>query len=318
MPGESTGSIKHARRVLAQIRAVPEVDAALGLTHAVLEREREGPARRAGVAELLSVVGVDGDPSAVPGLLGLDAGRWLRRADEVVIGRRLSRDRQVAVGDRLRLGGRVVAVVGVGRLRGLGLGDDSLIYMDYDTLRERADLGDRVTTIAVRTANPADVRARLAEIGSLTASEPQELVARIRQAQATSVAINWIISLLALGIGALFVSSMLGRSVVERRLEFATLKAIGLPGRTILLIVALEAVLISLAATLVGIGVSRVFGVLIDVYVAAPYGIASLYAIDLRAVLIVLALALGLGLLAGLAPARRATAVDPVEILREA
>ena len=50
---------------------------------------------------------------------------------------------------------------------------------------------------------------------------------------------------MALAIGALFVSSMLSRSVVERRLEFATLKAIGIPSLTILLVVAAEAVLVS-------------------------------------------------------------------------
>jgi putative ABC transport system permease protein len=129
---------------------------------------------------------------------------------------------------------------------------------------------------------------------------------------------NWIMSLMALGIGALFVSSMLGRSVVERRLEFATLKAIGLSNRTILLLVAFEALLVCVVATLLGIGLSLLMGVWINTALAEQYGFENLYQADLAAFVTVLALALALGLAAGLLPARRATRVDPVDILREA
>jgi putative ABC transport system permease protein len=111
---------------------------------------------------------------------------------------------------------------------------------------------------------------------------------------------------------------MLSRSVVERRLEFATLKAIGIPGRTILMVVAAEAVLVSFVASLIGIGVSLFFGLLINATIAVQYGFESLYSADVVSFLVVFLLALGLGVIAGLAPARRATRVDPVDILREA
>lgn len=123
---------------------------------------------------------------------------------------------------------------------------------------------------------------------------------------------------MALGIGALFVSSMLGRSVVERRLEFATLKAIGLPNRSILMLVTLEALIVCLVATLLGIVVSLLMGMWINTSIAEQYGFENLYRADLVSFATVLALALALGLLAGLLPARRATHVDPVAILREA
>ena len=126
------------------------------------------------------------------------------------------------------------------------------------------------------------------------------------------------IRLVMLAIGALFVSSMLSRSVVERRLEFATLKAIGIPSLTILLVVAAEAVLVSFVASLIGIGVSLFFGALLNATVAVQYGFESIYSADVVSFMIVFLLALALGVIAGLAPARRATRVDPVDILREA
>jgi putative ABC transport system permease protein len=96
------------------------------------------------------------------------------------------------------------------------------------------------------------------------------------------------------------------------------MRAIGIPNRTILITIAGEALVICVAAWTVGVGVSTLLGHLINVYVAPAYGEESFYAADTRLFLIVFALALGLGVVAGLSPAREATRVDPVEVLREA
>jgi putative ABC transport system permease protein len=199
-----------------------------------------------------------------------------------------------------------------------GFTSDALVYLDYAALQERAGFGDVVNAIAIDASQPDLVRKRLADLGRLTLSTPAELVRQAEQATAADLIGHWIISLLSLSIGALFVSTMLGRSVVERRLEFATLKAIGLPTRVILLVVALEAVVICLVAAVLGVGLGLATGWLLNAALAPSYGIESIYAVDVFSFLIVFLLALGLGLVAGLLPARRATRVDPVEILREA
>jgi putative ABC transport system permease protein len=112
---------------------------------------------------------------------------------------------------------------------------------------------------------------------------------------------------------------MLGRSVAERRLEFATLRAIGIPTRTILLTVGSEALLIGLVAALVGMVLSQVIGEgWINPALAPQYGLDFFYVADAKTFAMVFALALGLGVVAGLFPARQATRVDPVEVLREA
>jgi hypothetical protein len=91
LPGESPGKIQHARNVLnvlTQIRGVPGVQEAIGAIIWPMERERADRVRRSHEpTELVSVVGVDGDPTAVPGAVVLHAGRWLRRSDELVVGR---------------------------------------------------------------------------------------------------------------------------------------------------------------------------------------------------------------------------------------
>lgn len=318
LPGDSPGTIKHARNALSRLRGLPGVNAAVGVMTWSLERERPGPRRRDEPTELISTLGVDGDPALVPGMLLLREGRWVRRSDEVVLGSKLSREKGVVIGDSLRLGGRDFTVVGIGRLRGFGFSGDSMAYLDYRALRQRAELGDVVGVIAVDTAQPELARERIPELGSLTSFSPPELVAQAEAVNQTAVVLYWIFNGLSLAVAALFVANVLGRSVAERRLEFATLRAIGIPSRTILLTVALEALLVSVVAGAIGIGLSRLMGGGINGTVAPAYGIESLYSADAGIYAQVAALALGLGLVAGLLPARQATRVDPVEVLREA
>lgn len=318
LPGETPGAIKHARHTLSQVRALPAVDAAVGVMTWAMERERPGPRRRDEPTELVTTMGVDGDPTLIPALLDLKEGRWLRRSDETVLGPKLSREKGLGVGASIRLNGREFTVVGIGKLRGFGFSTDAVAYLDYRAFRQRAEVGDVVSVIAVDTPRPEEARARIMALGSLATFDPAELVRKAEEVNATATAMRWILIILTLTIAALFVSNMLSRSVIERRMEFATLRAIGVPRRTILFTVGGEAALVSIVAGFVGIGVSLLLGAVINGIVAPTYGIESLYAPDAKLFVLVFALALSLGLISGLFPARSATRVDPVEVLREA
>jgi putative ABC transport system permease protein len=318
LPGDNPGTIEHARHVLSQIRAAPGVSAAVGTLSWTLEREHERVRRRDERSEMITAVGVDGDPTAVPGMLLLDQGRWIQRTDEAVLGRKLSRDRGLPIGSSIRLSGRDFTVVGVGRLRGFGFNGDAAAYLDLRALRERADRGDIVNIIAVDTTQPELTRSRIATIDSLAVYDTADLMRLAAESQAADRVSNWLFTGMTLLIAALFVSSLLGRSVSQRRLEFATLRAIGVPTRTILLTVASEAILISVVAGIVGVGISATLGALINGYMAPAFDIETLYVVDAGLYATVFALAIGLGLAAGLFPARRATRVDPVDVLREA
>jgi putative ABC transport system permease protein len=318
LPGQTTGTIRDSRWVLSQARASPGVSAALGFMAWTLERERPGPKRSDEVRDLISAIGVEGDPYDIPNMVVLNRGRWVRRADEIAVGDKLARERGIGLGDSLRLNDREFTVVGIGKLRGAGLAADSVVYMEHRALRQRANITDTFNFVVVDTADPVGTRARLAELDGLSIYDPNDLVNLAYEANQTGSVIRWIFNLLTLVIATLFVSNMLARSVAERRLEFATLRAIGMPRGTILRTVAAEALLVTLAASLVGFGVSAGLGSLLNTLVAPQYGFETLYNPDARLITIVFALAMSLGLIAGLGPARQATRVDPVEVLREA
>ena len=319
LPGESPGKIQHARNVLTQIRGLPGVQAAVGAITWPVERERADRTRRGDEpTELVSVVGVDGDPTVISGAVVLHAGRWLRRSDELVVGRRLAHEKRLAIGDTLRLNERDFRIVGVGRMRGVGYGSDGYAYMEYRALRQRAELGDVVNLVIVDTTRPELARERIPELDTLAVDSPADLVRQAVKLMETGVVMQTILIGMTLAIAGLFVANVLGRSVTARRVELATLRALGIPSRTILLVIAGEALFVVLLATIIGIAFSLAMGWLIDTYLAPLYGIESLYVADAPLFPTVLLLALALGLLAGLVPARRATRVDPVEVLREA
>ena len=318
LAGETPGTIEDARHVMAQLRGLPGVTAVLGQMTWTLERERPGPRVRDAPKELLTVMGVEGDPNDIPGALRLDQGRWPRRTDEIMLGAKLAREKQLRVGESVRLAGRDFTVVGVGRLRGFGFSGDSYGYVELQSLRQRASIGDVVNMIALATESPSVTRQRIDDLDSLSVFSAADLIRLAEEANQAGVVIRFIMVLLTLVIAALFVASMLSRSVAERRLELATLKAIGVPGGTIIWSIAGEALLVCVAAYFVGIGMALFFGYLINELVAKSYGFESLFAVDAGSFVLVFVVAVGLGLLAGLLPARQATHVDPVEVLREA
>jgi ABC-type antimicrobial peptide transport system permease subunit len=318
LPGDTPGVIKQAGHSLAQIRALPGVNEAIGITASSLERDQGGPRRKDAPKDLILTMGIDGDPTMIANALVIEQGRWIRRQNEVFIGTKLGKEKRVAIGDSLRLNEREFRVVGIGKLRGAGFTSDAVAYIDRQALRQRADVGDNVSFVVVDTAQPETTRSMIHELGSYGVQNFADIRREIDRVYSTALALYWILIALTLAIAGLFVSNMLSHSVAERRMEFATLRAIGVPSSQILLTIAVEATVISIAAWFVGLLVSFALGGGINAYVAPQYGIESLYTADAQLFALIFALALGLGLISGLYPARKATHIDPVIVLREA
>jgi ABC-type antimicrobial peptide transport system permease subunit len=190
--------------------------------------------------------------------------------------------------------------------------------MDFGAFRQRAGVGDVVSVVIIHSSDPARTQQRLIDLGGLDVDTPADLIAKAEQVNQTGIVINLVLIGLTFVIASLFVSNMLARSVAERRLEFATLRAIGVPRRTILFTVGAEAVLISLAAGIIGIVLSLFLGALLNAAIATAYGLEGIYRADAGLFVLIFFLAILLGLGSGLLPARQATRVDPVDVLREA
>jgi ABC-type lipoprotein release transport system permease subunit len=191
LAGDTPGTIRDASTILAEMRGWPETRTAIGALTWTMERQDAGPRRRGQPTELLAVIGIDGDPAYVDGMLMLDAGRWLRGGNEVVVGRQLARDKGLHPGDALRLNGSTFTIVGIGHLRGFSsFGQNSVTYMDLRTLVQHAPLGNIVNVIALATAQPQKTIERIAELGGLAAWTPGQLVSEAQAASASGITID--------------------------------------------------------------------------------------------------------------------------------
>ena len=99
-------------------------------------------------------------------------------------------------------------------------------------------------------------------------------------------------------------------SVSERTDEVGLLKAVGATSRQILQIFLLEALLLSLAGGVVGLVMGRILVMIGDFYYPAIDLVTPVWAI-----VAVLALSLGTGVIFGVLPAWRASRLDPVAAL---
>jgi putative ABC transport system permease protein len=315
---DTPGTIDGGAAVLSKIRSIPGVQAAIGELSWSLKQEQEGPAGRNQPAQFIPAVAVDGDPTVIPNLVVLREGRWLRRGNELVLGSSLSGTKSLNVGDSLKLNGVEYEVVGIGRLRGFGQGPDNVAYLDASALRQRGVTGNILSYVAVQTTTPQAVQ-NVADDLSLRAITADDLAQEVINSPdyKSGVTVYWLIDLFILFVAGMFVSNMLGRSVAERRTEFATLRAIGVASRTILFSVAAEGLLVVMASFVVGFGVSLALGGATNLWLAPIVHFDHLFAVDPGTYFDLFLLTLGLGVIASIFPARGATKVDPLEVLRE-
>ena len=122
--------------------------------------------------------------------------------------------------------------------------------------------------------------------------------------------IGTVAASISLLVGGMGIMNMMGTAVLERTREIGVRKAIGATERDILSQFLVEAALISLAGGLLGL----LIGTLASVGLAAATGFPLVPSVG--AILGALGVSVGVGVLSGWLPARRAARMHPVEALR--
>jgi macrolide transport system ATP-binding/permease protein len=138
-------------------------------------------------------------------------------------------------------------------------------------------------------------------------AEIQEALSQTNKTMSMLLAAIAAISLLVGGIGIMNIMLV---SVTERTREIGLRKALGARRRDILSQFLIEAVLVSATGGLIGIAL----GALITFVMAKWAGWAT--AISIESVLLSFVFSAGVGILFGLWPARKASALNPIDALR--
>ena len=271
------------------------------------------------------------DSGAVQGIYRLEdnlyEGTALSAAGQALIGRNLSEELEIAVGDKLQLripAGAVVAYTVTGLFDlGVAAVDGSWVVTNLRTAQNLFGFGDRVTSVEMKVVDifSADVVAadieKLIDNEDLDVSnwkdENEQLLSAV-QSQAISSNVIQIVIIFSVAIA---IASILSISVLQKRRQVGILKAMGIKDSAASLIFVYQGLLIGAIAGVVGIALG--VGLLYGFTTFATSGGESVIDFPLEPLFvarsfIVAILASGL---AGLAPARRSLQLTPAEVIRE-
>ncbi|WP_027854547.1 ABC transporter permease [Marinobacterium litorale] len=226
------------------------------------------------------------------------------------------------LGQFIRVGGERYRVVGVMEAKGqmLGFDLDDIVYIPIDralTLFNRTGLmeidvtyraGTSAEAMAERIRNRLIARHGGEDFSLLTQDEMLASLDRILGILTLAIGGLGGISLL---VGAIGILTIMVTTVRERRNEIGLLRAMGATARQILLLFLYESILLALAGGLVGLLLSALMlGLLWFSIPALPIQVSPLF------LLLALLLSIGVGVIAGIVPARQAAKLNPVTALQ--
>ncbi|HEX6053530.1 MAG TPA: ABC transporter permease [Gemmatimonadaceae bacterium] len=258
----------------------------------------------------------------------LVAGRIDLTGFRAVIGTELAGDLGLSEGDRFRLRvgtedetdeGSIYTVSGIFDIGSTDL-NERWVFVSLRATQSMFGLEGGVSTIEVKGAEIYDAESLAQRIAALTGLDADswmrtnaQLLTGLRSQNASSVMIQtFVILAVALGI-----ASVLAVSVVQKSREIGILRATGTSTRQVMRIFLIQGAIVGLLGSAVGILLGVALGYVFSRMALNPDG-SPTFPVNLDAVLYVrsAALALGVGLVAAILPARRAARTDPAEIIR--
>ncbi len=236
----------------------------------------------------------------------------------------------VQTGDNVKINDVEFEVIGV--LEAVGNpGDDQQVYISFDDFKDLFDSGERVDFIYVQIKLGEDInevadrterklmkfRDVDEKTSDFTISTPEELLATFSNILNILTVFLVGIGLISILVGGIGIANTMYTSVLERKKEIGTMKAIGAKNSDILLIFVIESGILGLFGGLLGVGVGIIIAKSIE-YVTAVYLGSNIIRASMNPLIIVgcLGFAFFIGLLSGVLPSYQASKLKPVDTLR--
>jgi putative ABC transport system permease protein len=247
-------------------------------------------------------------------LLAGSVEEWRKRSDAALVGEQLANRRGFQVGQSFDSSGVTVSVAGI--VRSSEPQDQNVAYVHLDFLQRASSKGGAlgiVTQFLVRVSDPGRLEAVARAIDAEFDKEAEPTHTRPEKAFVAQAGAD-IVEIVAftrwLGWGCLaavlaLVANAIVLSVQDRVKEHAVLQTLGFRGGLIARLIVAEGVVIGLLGGIVGTGLAAAF-VQLGHFSLSTEGFSVNISSDWRVAAIGLALAGGVGVLAGLVPAWRA------------
>jgi putative ABC transport system permease protein len=262
-----------------------------------------------GRKQVVTVVGFT--PGSLGGPWALAGGRTVRAEGEVVLDRTLAAEHAITLGGTVGITGRSFRVVGLssGTRSFMGTG---YLFMSLRSAQAMFSAQTTATFILVRAADPAAVKTAIAGRTGLSVASPG-LVAAAEQDLYAGIMVNIfnLMVVIAFAAGTLIVALTVYSAIADRLGEYGIAKALGARRGRLFRIVAGQTTVLS--------GLGLIAGLLL--YLGGSWLIEVLWPqfqieLTFRALGVVAAAALLMGMLAALVPTRRVVRLDPASVYR--
>jgi putative ABC transport system permease protein len=219
-------------------------------------------------------------------------------------------------------------VIGIMEEKGLdisGLDQDNQIFVPLNTYLRRFVNKDYVNSISVQVINEQSISVAKAEIEDIlrkrhkikkdqeedfSVIDLKDVMALKTQAMNMIKVLGRVSAVVSFLIGGLGILSIMILIVNERRIEIGIRRAVGSRKRDIILQFLLEASFISFSGGTVGVLLSMVTSILIFLIAKLPFIFSPAgYAFSFFA-------SIAVGILAGIYPSRKATKIQPVDVIK--
>jgi putative ABC transport system permease protein len=259
----------------------------------------------------------------------IDTAPLPRPPRSVAIDERLAADARLAVGDRIVLTatpggpGDTVVIAALVRRRA----DPSevaraeyRVRMHLDELQRIIGYGDRVDRFAVGTSTPAGTDTALRAINAAAfgfqAYRSTDIAVETSRTFLVVSRFHRAIGVITIVASAIFLLCIMLLKVDERRRDVAALRLMGISGRSIVKSVMVEAALIAVAGSGIGVAIGWASSRLINWHYRGVYRTPLSFAlVTPEIVLLAVVLSLVLGLVAGYAAAQRLVRQPPLDLL---
>jgi len=308
-------SINNWQRIMEALEIIPGVTAVSPVVSG------PGFARRGEAVKPVSLVGVDPEryERIIPLSKDIIAGEFMVRAGDAVIGSKLAQDLGLRVGGKLRLdaGNNRTAIVNITGIFELGVRelDGRFVYLDLKQAQALLGLYGGVTMIDLTVANIFDATRVADQIHRLTGLKSEswmqinsQLMNALKSQSLSSSLISFFVGLsVAFGI-----ASVLAISVTQRTREIGILRAMGARRAQMLRVFLIQGALLGLAGSMAGAGVGWGMVWIFNTFGPRLFDISP----SLGIIPVAVSIATATGVIAAIAPAWRASRLDPVAAIR--
>ncbi len=263
-------------------------------------------------------------------------GRLLKKGDKgkILIGSNIAKKetfgKKIEVGKKIKINSEYFEVIGILKKASTFIINDAILMLNDDIV-ELLEIGDEIDLIVAQVEEPKEIkdvaeriekemrRDRDLEVGEedFSVQTPLEAIGAVNSVLSSVNAVVIGIAMISLIVGGIGIANTMYTSVLERKKEIGTMKAIGAKNSDVLMIFLIESGLMGLTGGLIGVLIGAGLSISAASFANNFFGNEIITVnISIPFIVSMIIFAFLIGIFSGLIPSYQASKLKPVDALR--